>query len=599
MLNILEKNITAIRMHCDEKTTQLLANHSPEKELQLEKSKNTSFYTATYKNKRLCSGYDPGIEAKRIADIILAQQKRGAHDGIVYLGIGMGYHLLETIPRLTTLPHVIVEPNLERLVSLFAIIDFTQILEQENVTVLIDQNLSICFETIKNTSMRIPYVWEQSVFIMHKQEYFNELSQILYRYCAQGRLNRNTMMKFAKRWIRNCTQNLLDSPEVLALEHLHNVAKGLPALLCAAGPSFDHIVPLLSQWHDKAIVIAVDTIAGKLCSLGYPPDFIVSMDPQYWNSRHLDSYDISNIPIIMDSSTSPRIVRNASKYHCPIFFSSSHFPLAQYLNPEHKKKLGAGGSVSTSAFDLCNYIGCSCVYYIGLDLGYPLHRTHASHTLYDSLWAKDATRLHSIDYPMVESLFSAFPEYVENYTGDKIISDARLELYSFWFTEAVRRIPTKTLSSISRKIDSVLLEDISFAQTMPPILQEKRKIQKTIGDIPRRDVQTVLDKRKERIIDILQALQKLETLVNLQLADIASLQENSFINAKKLTEISERDALITRNKAIPLIHFLLQSAARSVFSLLGQEHALSNSEGMYKAYSEAILFYKHSLQKYT
>ncbi len=598
-MDIFTKNLDAIQQRYGDAIAEQLRNAPDEASLTLFKSKKQDCYTARYEKIYLHSAYNPLREASQLAKSILQEQNKNAHDGIVFLGFGLGYHIAEITQKTPELSLIIVEPSIERMAQVLRNIDYASLFSNTSLVFCFEEDPADILATIKKSGARIPLVWEQEHLTFHRATFFSEISAMLYRYSTQGRLNRNTLIKFSKKWIQNCIRNLIDHPQAYSIDLLQNSFSGMPALLCAAGPSFDSIIPYLSEWKKKSVIIAVDTIVHRLESLGCPPDIVVSMDPQYWNSRHLDYCDLTGMILIVDSSTCPRILHKIRKNGGIPFFAASHFPLAAYLDPYHNTKLGAGGSVSTSAWDLCTFLGCSSLFCIGLDLGYPLHRTHARHSLYEQVWSWTAHRLAAIETPLVHSLFNAAPYYVENYAGHKILSDTRLELYSFWFTEAARSVEAHTLSLLSKKIEGIAFADPASIARRASISEEKERLLHKLVELPPSNDEKIHQDRLQRIHHLLKSLKELQSIVEQQLQTIAICMASERLAPKDMHELAQRDQHITKNPATPFVNFLLQSAARSVFSFLGKDKALENSRGIYKAYKEAINFYITILDHYS
>ena len=80
-------------------------------------------------------------------------------------------------------------------------------------------------------------------------------------------------------------------------------------LVLGAGPSLDHILPFAAEIAERCVIIAVDTALAALARHAIQPDFAVVIDPQYWNSRHLDRVAPGGTVPICESSVNPRALR--------------------------------------------------------------------------------------------------------------------------------------------------------------------------------------------------------------------------------------------------------------------------------------------------
>ena len=147
---------------------------------------------------------------------------------------------------------------------------------------------------------------------------------------------------------------------------------GLPALVIAGGPSLDSLAPSLAALRERMVLVSVNTPLRACRERGVEPDFTVVVDPQFWASRSLDWTLAQDGVLVAEPSACPRIFRRETER---FFLCSSLFPLGETLEAAvgEKGRLGAGGSVSTSAWDLARLLGARPLYAAGLDLGFPGH----------------------------------------------------------------------------------------------------------------------------------------------------------------------------------------------------------------------------------
>ncbi len=183
-------------------------------------------------------------------------------------------------------------------------------------------------------------------------------------------INANTLARFGRLWVRNLAANLgtfLASPGVGELQGLFD---GMPAVVLAGGPTLDELMPLLPRIAEHALLVSVNTPLAACLAAGVQPDCAVVVDPQFWASRYLDWTSGYRGWIVAEPSTHPRVFRRRSNR---VFIASSLFPLGERLEEAvgAKGKLGAGGSVSTAAWDLARLMGARPIYAAGLDLVLP------------------------------------------------------------------------------------------------------------------------------------------------------------------------------------------------------------------------------------
>ncbi|WP_439647446.1 motility associated factor glycosyltransferase family protein [Brucepastera parasyntrophica] len=238
------------------------------------------------------------------------------------------------------------------------------------------------------------------------------------------------------------------------IHHFSSLFPDTPVLVLAAGPSLDYILPFLPEISKRCVIIAVDTALRACLKSGINPDFIILVDPQYWNWRHLAGLSSPGSILITESAAWPAVFR----FQCRrIYLCSSLFPLGKFIESRIGKKgeLGAGGSVATSAWDFARFLGAKTIYMAGLDLGYPEKKTHFRGSTFEEQTHTVSGRTTPAETASIRTLYSAGPYEVPDYTGGTVLTDKRLMLYSWWFENRLAAYPenkTVTLSPDGVKI---------------------------------------------------------------------------------------------------------------------------------------------------
>ena len=117
------------------------------------------------------------------------------------------------------------------------------------------------------------------------------------------------------------------------------------------------------------------------------------------------------------------------------------FNMAEDYAREHGFRLvNTGGSVSTTALDVCIGLGCRKVICLGLDLAYTGNRTHAEGTLSDDEISETQ------DMPMVKSV-----------SGDMIPTSLNLSCYHKWIEHRI---------ADERRVEFVNVSDGAYIEGM-------------------------------------------------------------------------------------------------------------------------------------
>jgi Tfp pilus assembly protein PilF len=181
-----------------------------------------------------------------------------------------------------------------------------------------------------------------------------------------------TAVGLGKEFVNAFMQNLptiLRKPGVTAL---HDLFKGRPAIVVAAGPSLEKNLHLLKKAKSRAVIIAVDAAISTLLPAGIIPDLLVAIDPLPENAAFFrDNPLLKEVPFICLTQYTPEIV---SLYPGPIFMNTVMQNLVTtWLSPFWQDKGTVhcfGGSVAHMGFAAAEHLGCDPIALVGLDLSF-------------------------------------------------------------------------------------------------------------------------------------------------------------------------------------------------------------------------------------
>ncbi|MFP4483581.1 MAG: motility associated factor glycosyltransferase family protein [Spirochaetaceae bacterium] len=472
-MTLLEANLATLREHAPELAT-LLDGATPPPELHVEEARSGA-PTARYGGHYLHSRHDPIHEAQRIAERLAAT---GA-DGFVVYGFGLGYLPEAVIDASDGEPVVVVERDHRFIAAALVHRDLRRLVSSDALHLLIGPSSGELAALLSHRHLRRPVsVGLRSVTETH-QDYYAELEQARRSYVSRQEVNRNTLRRFGRRWVRNLAANVHLLAEARGVAQLKGKLAGIPALVCAGGPSMDRVIPYAHPLHERCVIIAVDTAVKPLLRAGVEPDFIVVVDPQYWNTRHLDNLSLNHALVVGESSTHPRAFRALKR---PVLFCSSLFPLGQYLEAARGAfgKLGAGGSVSTTAWDFARHIGAEPVFVAGLDLGYPGYRTHVTGSLFEERSHMISTRLTTAETQQVAYIEGGQPYWTNANDDGAVLTDRRMEIYRDWFALQQDRKPRSVNLSIGgARIADIPPGDVTDTLSLPP---RREEIDRALGN---------------------------------------------------------------------------------------------------------------------
>ncbi len=371
---------------------------------------------------------DPEKEGRRLVE---------AADGdgpLVILGFGLGYEAQAA--SASGRPVVIVERSAFLVRQAFQTRDLSALFACQKLYFVIGDSAPL--QEVLEREKGAPALIINRAVCAPYADWYRSAAAIVEAKRSREAVNAATRRRFGQRWVRNIGINRALIAELPGVNVLENALKGIPALVIAAGPSLDTCVPLLPALAEHAVIIAVDTALRAVLRVGVQPDFVVAVDPQYWNSRHLDHCAVEGLCLVSEIAAYPSPLRLPFGRR---FLCASPYPLARFLEQsvDAKGTLGAGGSVATTAWDFARLIGASPVFIAGLDLAFPETRTHFKGAYFEESALRSGRRMEPAETSDFRLFQGGFPFKALASDGKPIVSDRRLSLYAAWFEARTKR----------------------------------------------------------------------------------------------------------------------------------------------------------------
>jgi hypothetical protein len=414
----------------------------------------------------LHSRYDPENEAKLAAEEALAL---GA-ELVLLAGLGYAYGAEALLASGAAV--LALEPNPACLLACMETRELSALFSHERFFLIMGMDSQAASAMIERLDPRSLACLITPAYKEPYSEELRSLRQAVDRFQEKDRINEATLKRFGRRWVKNLAHNAERLLQYPGITRLRGLALGLPATVLAAGPSLDELLPLLKDVRERSLIVCVDTALRSALRAGVQPDFVVVVDPQYWNARHLDRCVSPSSILISEAAVWPSVFRFPFRAH---YLCSSLYPLGRYIEERAgaaKGSLGAGGSVSTSAWDFARLLGCAPIYLAGLDLGFPGGKTHADASLFEQRSLADGTRLAPSSHASFGAMRGGQPFLSVANDGSPLVSDRRLSLYAWWFSAKAAQYPeapSYTLSRSGLAIPGIALRGIDDILALAPV----------------------------------------------------------------------------------------------------------------------------------
>ena len=384
--------------------------------------------SATYNGLALHSSYNPEREAEKL----VSEEDAAKADAGVFLGFGLGYGAVAFAKAHKEKTLVLIECDPEWFLLALSTVDFTAVFEHQSLVLLIGAPHQTIISVLEKIGLQNCCFFKTKSHIAHNEQYFANLESLIERNRQKKDINDRTLEKFSSLWLKNMCRNIGAACELDSVARYFGAFSGMDACVIAAGPSLDEILPHLKEIQKRTLLVCVDTALRACLNAGVQPDFIVIVDPQYWNIRHLDGLTAPESRIITELAVYPPVFRFSCKEK---LLCSSIYPLGKYIEKQVKPRgeLGAGGSVVTTAWDFARQCGCKRIFMAGLDLGFPERKTHFKGSTFEERSHRLSGKLHPAETDSYNALYGAFPYETANYEGGKVLTDKRMALYAWWF----------------------------------------------------------------------------------------------------------------------------------------------------------------------
>ena len=540
--------------------------------------------TGIYKGNYLHSARDPVREAERF----VRNRKETPPSIVIMEGFALGHHaraFLSAFPEQTIW---LVEPDIDLFYSVLAGTDISDILSNPRILFFFrPEPVSLASMVSAHVDEGIGIAKIRSVYEKDR-EYYEKIDREVQNVISRKKVNENTLKRFGRLWVRNLFRNLPVMTGVRGLYNLENRFTEYPALVVAAGPSLEKLLPFMQALKERFLIICVDTAAGPMIRNGTIPDILTTVDPQYWNSRHLEGLDLSGTIMVSESSSNPSVFHSSSK---ALYFCTSGFPLSRYLEEttDIAGTLSPGGSVATAAWETARFLGASEIVCGGLDLGFPGGMTHHRESFFEQRALYSSNRSVPLETLSYMALMDSHPYERTNNRGSTTLTDQRMEVYISWFESRLSGFPELPVFNLSE--DGVEIQGMK-AVSIESML-ERKKIRSELDGL----IGTILENysRAEPSRDFIDRIRNLReefagirdlSRMGLELTDL--LEER--ISEKRsiddiLQRLSELDEKILNSSVRNMAGFLFQNVIGKINRGEEDENrvntAASNSRRMY------------------
>lgn len=356
------------------------------------------------------------------------------------LGLGLGYHVISLWKRTQgAIPVHVYEPDASILTLAERYQDFS-VCQGRNLYIHYDPELTMLMKKLSANTATLA-IHHPSLRNIPKSAQKDALERFF--------VIDSSRRKQAKYLYANFTSNCKAGAR--PVDELQEDFKGKDVFLIAAGPSLDKNVALLKERSDNSIVLATGTVFRKLMGMGIAPDYVIVTDANERIIWQVYVHRNEQIPLLVLSSAYHQL---CTEYKGPkyMIFQRDFPPAEEYAKKHGCMLFETGGSVSTTALDVCIRLQAAHIIFLGLDLAFTDNLAHASGT--SNRVAADQETLQPI----------------KAYNGGVVYTDHKFNMYAQWIEERLQQEDAKQIPVINATEGGRYIAGMEY-RTLQDVLQ--------------------------------------------------------------------------------------------------------------------------------
>jgi hypothetical protein len=301
-----------------------------------------------------------------------------SHTAILYIyGIGLGYYFEEILPWLEAKQErrvVFLESDLAVLHFFLSTKQASTLLAHPRIDVQdisrLEQDRSSVYWLTWDHLFQPYSITALSSYVEEERDKLKLFTDLMAFESTQTQAFSQERLQYGIPFFQNFYSNLFQLPEAYAGTALFGKFKGIPAIICGAGPLLAKNLPILSTLENKALLFAPGSAMNILSSHGIWPHFGVAIDPNPETFHRIITNRAFETPFFYRNRVHPEALRSI---HGPHLFipGSGEYPFSQWLERKLKLKstpVDEGCNVVNFATEIAYRLGCNPIIFVGMNL---------------------------------------------------------------------------------------------------------------------------------------------------------------------------------------------------------------------------------------
>ena len=215
-------------------------------------------------------------------------------------------------------------------------------------------------------------------------------------------------------------KNIRPDHQVKSVDEVAPQIAGKKIYFVAGGPSLDGCIDRLKNREEDSVLFCVGTSAARLKGENIIPDFVIITDVSDNVCMQVrGNLDEKKTTLLYMCSANAKAVDSFGGENY-VIFQNGFYMAEEYALSHGYTLFSTGGSVSTTALDVCIRFGAKEVVCIGLDLAYTNNKSHAKGTL------------------SISDIVSSVTPMVKSVSGKMIPTAGNLHAFHLWIENRIR-----------------------------------------------------------------------------------------------------------------------------------------------------------------
>ena len=354
----------------------------------------------------------------------------------VMLGAGLLYEAQVMLEERPDIELVVVEEDPYLLSMAFRCRDLRELLVNERFKLVVDSYMHF-----------IGNLQEEAVVLIHKPSLRHIRMEAERETLEEFYVKKMTSKEQQGLLEWNFRKNIIRNENVVTSQCCKKDFQGKTVFLVAGGPSLDHGIEVLRYRSKDDIILCVGTSAKRLLEADIVPDYVIISDGGEQIASQLaglEEYPSIKLLYLCTANAKAVALFQGGKY---AVFQKGYDEAEAYAERKKIELVTTGGSVSTTAMDLCIRYGCSRMVCLGLDLAYTNNQSHATGTL-----SEIATNSKGGTY------------LVKSVDGKKVATIPSLNMFRKWIEQRIMN---------EQQVEFINISDGAYIDGMNNIATEK------------------------------------------------------------------------------------------------------------------------------